>query len=64
MLSRNRFLRHYADPPRSAPDFITAIRMLTRWRRQRPDPAQHLDKQPTREVTFRQLQPVLEGVLD
>src|ERR1700730_423785 len=64
LLPRNRFLRHCADLPPSAPEFVTAMGVLTRWHRQRRDPAQHAPKQPPREVTFCQQPPVISGVLD
>src|SRR6266852_2371765 len=35
LLPRNRFLRLCSDAPPSAPDFATAIGVLTRWHRQR-----------------------------
>ena len=46
MLPRNRSLKHCSDPPPSAPDFATAIAVLPARHRQRPDPPQHLAKQP------------------
>jgi hypothetical protein len=46
LLPRNRFLRHYSDPLPSTPDFVSAIGVLPARRRQRPDPPQHLAKQP------------------
>src|SRR5712692_3425613 len=40
------FLRHFSDPPPSAPDFATTIGVLPARHRQRIDPPQHLAKQP------------------
>jgi hypothetical protein len=64
LLPRNQFLRDYADLPPSAPDFVIAIRVLTRWHRQRPDPPQHLDKQTPVQMPHSQQQPVVPGMLD
>ena len=62
LLPRNRFLRHYSDPPPSAPDFAAAIGVLPARHRQRPDPPQHLAKQPPRQMTLRQEQPIIAGM--
>jgi hypothetical protein len=35
LLPRDRFLRHCANLPPSAPDFVTAMGVLTQWHRQR-----------------------------
>jgi hypothetical protein len=64
LLPRNRFLRHYADLPPSAPDFVTAMGVLTRWHRQRRNPLQHAPKQTPVQMSLGQQQPVVPGVLD
>ena len=52
------------DLPPSAPDFVTAMGVLTRWHRQRRNPPQYAPKQTPVQMSLGQQQPVVPGVLD
>ena len=62
LLPRNRFLGHGSDPPLSTPDFATPIGVLSA--RHRIDPSKHLAKEPPVQMSLRQQQPLVPGVLD
>lgn len=49
---------------RESRDNRVVLVVLTPWRRQRRDPAQHAPKQSPREMTLLQQQPIIAGVLD
>jgi hypothetical protein len=64
------FFRPSSQTPLSTPDTLRhgnrlcLTLRLSRWRRQRCDPPQHSAEEPARQMTLRQQQPVVAGVLE
>jgi len=62
------FVQSIPQTPSPSPDLVTqnllrSAGRLSRWRRQRHNPLQHAAKQSPRQMTLRQQQPVVPGVL-